>query len=138
MEVGVTVVTDLINPVPGDLRLGEDGDIVMVSTLIDEVIQRLTVRFEFGQGEWFMDLNQGTPWFQSIFGKGKRDALIRAVFTDIIEGTEGISRVLSIDYTLNKPTRELTLRFKALLTDGTTFNSEDFRPFVVSVVPVLT
>ena len=50
MELGCTLIQDLNNPELGDLRLGDNGDVVILTELGGEVAQRLHVRFMFFQG----------------------------------------------------------------------------------------
>jgi hypothetical protein len=74
--------------------------------------------------------DEGTPYYQSILRKAS-DSVVRSVFRQVIEGTEGVSEVQQFSYSVAQ--RNLTLRFRARLTDGTTFRSEDFGPFTISV-----
>jgi len=131
MELGVATTADFLNPDVGDLALNVNALEVVRTVLADEVSQRLHVRLNFFKGEWFANLDAGTPYYQNILVKGPTDLVIRTVFTNVVQGTEGVRVVESLTYQLNKSTRELTLQFKARLEDGTIFESTDFAPFVV-------
>jgi len=131
MELGVATTADFLNPDVGDLALNVNALEVVRTVLADEVSQRLHVRLNFFKGEWFANLDSGTPYYQNILVKGPTDLVIRTVFTNVVQGTEGVRVVESLTYQLNKRTRELTLQFKARLEDGTIFESTDFAPFVV-------
>jgi hypothetical protein len=130
MELAVTRTATLTNPDVGDLQLDDKGDVVLLTSLAEEVAQRLFVRLQFFAGEWFMDLNEGTPYYQSILRKAS-DSVVRSIFRQVIDGTEGVSEVQQFSYSVAQ--RNLTLRFRARLTDGTAFRSEDFGPFTISV-----
>ena len=131
MELGCTVTVSLTNPDVGDLSLSDTGLEEVLTVLEDEVNQRMTVRLNFFQGEWFLDLSAGTPYYQQILQKGVTDEVIRGVFGAVVKGTEGVSRLIDIQYTLNKSTREMRLSFKAQLEDGSTYVSTNYAPFVI-------
>ena len=124
------MAASIVNPNIGDLALTDEGTELVRTVLADEVSQRLHVRLKFFKGEWFLNLDAGAPYYQSIFVKGVRDRIIRSVFTDIIRGTEGVSEVLKLDYAVSSA-RQLTLTFTARLQDGTLFRSTDYAPYVV-------
>jgi len=120
------------NPVAGDLYLDASGDIVLTEDRVEEVDQRLRVRFQLYKGEWFADANAGTPWFQQILIKGAKDETIRAVLSQVIEGTPGISHLMSLDYVYDRQARTLEVAFEAAVDGGTIYRSSDFPPFVVT------
>lgn len=132
MELGITLTTSLTNPDVGDLELTDAGLEVSRTALAAEVAQRLTVRLNFFKGEWFLSLEEGTPWYQLLFTKAPPDRIIRAVFGSVIRGTEGVADLVSLSYSISR-TRQLSLSFTARLEDGTLFRSTDYTPFVVSV-----
>jgi hypothetical protein len=132
MEPAICIKADDINPDEGDLLLSETGDFVFHTVLGNEVAQRLRVRFEFWRGEWFLDLDAGTPFFEHILKKGPSDAIIRSIFSQVILGTEGVDALTKFAYSVSR-TREMTVTFEARLKDATTFRSRDYAPFVVAV-----
>ena len=131
MELALCLTTDADNPVQGDLLL-TNGDLVFTSDLGQEVAQRLRVRFNFWRKEWFLNLNAGTPYLEAVFEKGVPDNTIRAVFTQIILGTKGVSAVDSLDFVFDSE-RLMILTFVCRLEDGTRFSSNTYGPFVVSI-----
>lgn len=130
MELGVTTIASLVNPDTGDLALDDAGLEVVHTSLADEVAQRLTVRLKFFRGEWFLNLLEGTPYYERVLTKGVSDRVIQAVFGGVIRGTQGVSSLTSLTYSLGSD-RVLTLSFVAKLEDGTTFSTSDYPPFVV-------
>lgn len=130
MELLLTETVDGDNPVEGDLFL-QAGDLVWTTDLAAETAQRLRVRFRFFQGEWFLNRREGTPWFQSILVKDPSDQTIRAVFSQIITGTEGVKSLDSLSFDLDTSTRTLAVDFDGTLQDDTTFTSKDFPPFIM-------
>lgn len=132
MELGVTMKSTLANPDVGDFALDETGNELVLTSLRDEVAQRLFVRLLFFQGEWRRDLNAGLPWYQRILRKSPGDRVIRAVFGQVILNTEGVSSLLRFTYTVNKQ-RQMELRFECRLADGTVFRSTEFAPYVIDL-----
>lgn len=133
MELGVTLTVDGYNPDVGDLRLNAAGDEVVLSDLGSEVAQRLTVSFKFFQGEWFLELSEGTPYYAHILGKGPKEAVIRAIVSRILLATEGVAEVLNVSYLLDPSTRTLALDFACRLEDGSVFRATEFGEYLVAV-----
>lgn len=132
MELACVLTPDINNPDVGDLLLSPSGQEVLRTALADEVAQRLYVRFAFFKGEWFLDLNQGTPWYQWILRKRPGDNTIRAVLSQVILGTTGVASVPKLSYTITSD-RQMTIKFTARLADGSTFDSTSYPPFLISV-----
>jgi hypothetical protein len=126
------LTSSLVNPDVGDLALEDTGLEVVRTSLADEVAQRLHVRLKFFRGEWFLNLNEGVPWYQLIFVKAPQDRVIRFVFGEVIRGTEGVAELVTLDYSISS-TRQLSLSFTARLQDGTLLRSFDYAPFVLAV-----
>jgi hypothetical protein len=135
MELKVAIKVDLSNPDIGDLFLDDNGLEVLEQDLGVEVAQRITVRFNFFLGEWFLDASEGTPWFQRVLVKAPSDRVVRTVLTQVITGTEGVASIVSLAYDIGKD-RLLSVRFVAQLVDGSTFRSTDYAPFQVDLVGV--
>lgn len=132
MELKIVIATDLNNPDLGDLYLDDAGHEVLETDLGREVAQRLTVRFNFFLGEWFLDASEGTPWYQRILQKSPEDRVIRAVIRQVIEGCEGVSNMRSLAYDITRD-RRLIVSFTAQLVDGSTFTSTTYRQFVIDL-----
>ncbi len=131
-ELKMTLVADLNNPEPGDLWLNDGGDAEVTTVLAEEVAQRLHVRFRFFRGEFFLDLTEGTPWFERIFVKAPPDRVIRSVLSSVIRGTEGVAELTQLSYEITK-TRQLLVNFRAKLVDGSNLSTQTFGPFVVEI-----
>lgn len=131
MELAVTLVPDAFNPTVGDLLLDTAGKEVVRTTTAAKVAQRLTVKFQFFRGEWFLDTRQGVPYYQVLLRKGVSDAVVRAVFSQVILGDPDVESLTTFDITRNKATRKADVTFTAALRDGTVLTSADFAPFLV-------
>lgn len=122
------------NPVQGDLELVA-GDFVWVSTQEDLtacVVQWLRGRFEFFQGEWYLNTLEGTPWFQRVLGrKDLTDATVVAIFSSIVRECPGVATLDRLYPIRDNAARTMEIRFHARLQNGFVFNSADHGPFIV-------
>ncbi len=132
LELAVVLKVDGNNPDEGDLYLTPEGHEWLVEPLDRAVAQRLKVRFSFWLGEWFLDLNAGTPYVQRILVKGPSDTVIRSIFGQVIRSTEGVSDLLSLTYGIDAQ-RTMRLKFKAKLADLSTIDSQQYGPFQIAV-----
>lgn len=100
----------------GSLRLVSDGA---------EVVQHVRTRLLFYLGEWFLDLQAGTPYFQEIFTKPSNLANIESIFKARILETPEINSLIefSMDYE-GESLRKLTVSFSAETVYGT-INSQE-------------
>ena len=131
MELAVTISTSETNPDAGDLALDDAGLEVVHTSLADEVAQRLGVRLRFFRGDWFLNLLEGTPYYQYVLVKSPSDRVLRSVFISVILGTQGVSSLVSFSYSISSA-RVMTLEFEARLADESTFKSTDYPPFTVA------
>lgn len=70
------------------------------------VEQCISTRLKLWQGEWFLDITQGTPWNQSILGKSVNpDAFIKQA----ILGTTGVTSIVSYNSQFFGDTRILNV-----------------------------
>jgi len=122
-----------IGNVVGDLMIDDEGHEVLLTFLGDEVAQRLYVRFQFFKGEWFLDEEEGFPWFERILRKRPDDRVIRAIFREVIEGTEGVTKLTYFVYSINSATRRMEVDFRCQLEDGSTFRATDFVRYAIDV-----
>lgn len=71
---------------------------------IAAVAQILKTRLLLFQGEWWADLTDGTPWFQSILGSAPNLAQINLLLTQRILGTPFVTGILSLTSSFNAQT----------------------------------
>ena len=75
-------------------KLQSDGDITTSGTQFinekNELAQTIKTRFNLYLGEYFRDISDGTPWFQSILGKDKNENVREAVIKRRVLQTEGV------------------------------------------------
>ena len=89
------------------------------------VLQRFIVRAKWFRGEWLLDQNQGTPWYEQVLVKNPNPVVIGQIFKRVLLSTPGVLAVLSFAAQYSATTRSLTLSFSAQLTDDTTLTASD-------------
>lgn len=77
----------------------------------DRVRQQLLIKLKLWVGEWFLDLEFGTPYLQQILGKQLTlSGALTALRKSILE-VEGVRQIQSFEYTFSNSTRKLTVNF---------------------------
>lgn len=101
-----------------DFRLSNDG-IAFRNGLLqyvdgaERVRQQLEFRLSLFRGEWFLDGEFGTPYFQSILGKQLTiNGAVNAIKTEILD-VEGVTRLNEFNWGLDRPSRRLSVTFEA-------------------------
>lgn len=114
-----------------DLQLNEAGtDVELVGGALvlvggaDRVAQNLQQRFELVQGEWWLDINAGVPYFSDIFGVNTTKQNIDAIFRQVILSTLDVRSILDFESDLDREERQYTLT----ATVDTLFGPVDFIP----------
>lgn len=77
-----------LDPVTGDLD--HDGRRLQPVADLEAIAQSLRTRLAFFRGEWFLDEDFGTPWFQTILGTKAPAAAVKQAFREIIIDTDGV------------------------------------------------
>lgn len=96
-------------------RLDANGDFMLTGTGADyhrntpaAVAQCVATRLKLFAGEYFLDLNEGTPWKTGVLGKGTRDTYTQ-VIKDRILGTPGVTEIVSFSSSIDPTERSLTV-----------------------------
>lgn len=105
-----------------------DGDLQMVAGS-DAIVSDARARLQFIQGEWFLDLSVGVPYYQSIFVKNPNMAVVQAAYRDTLAQTEGVISVDSLTVDYDSPSRNLKIAF-SLSTDVGVINQSVAIPVV--------
>ena len=111
-----------------------DNAIVLTTPLEDEVLQTLIIRFRFFQGEFFMDLREGFPYYQEVFKKNIDLARIETAIRNTILTTPGVKNLTSLRVVFAQGERRLDVDFAARLEDGTEIVASQLgTPFIVEI-----
>jgi len=105
-----------------------------VLTFAFEAIRlRLLARLQFFQGEWFLDVRQGMPYFQAVFVKNPEISLIQSIFRRAILSTPGVSSIIRMETRLDSATRRLIVDpLEIQLATGEVFRSQP-NDFIVEI-----
>lgn len=105
--------TDLLwDNVNGRLARASNGDFVL-SRGLEAVRQDVQFALEVIKGEYFLDTDEGTPWFDGILGKSKTTGAITALLRNRIESRPYIHRVTSMQLQQDVANRVLSVTFSA-------------------------
>jgi hypothetical protein len=108
----------LLDYVSGDLAW-KNGPLTVDYTtqpLVDTVKQRLFIMLRTFQGEWFMDLNHGIPYWQNILGKKTTKSAIDLIFQQKILAENGVKEITEFKSTFVN--RQYSLNFKVRVSTG--------------------
>lgn len=98
----------------GDYSFGH-GAMDFYQDTAEGVAQNVSTRLQLWRGEWFLDLNEGTPWLQEILGK--HDAVDVVLRSRILE-TKGVLSITRFETILNPDKRRLTVTAEILTPYG--------------------
>lgn len=115
----------------GDLDLSM-GRLVLVSDVNTLTAQKLTNRFQFFLGEWFMNALEGIPYYQQIFVKNPDINAIGQLFYRVITQTPGVRDVRSASLNFISTTRQLLADFVVVTDTGAILTGGLGQPFVVT------
>lgn len=113
---------------PIDLLLDDDNDLVIedgdlkFSKGIDAVVQQCRIALQMFQGEWFLDLDAGIPYWQSILGHKPKVAIeaARIFMRGELERVDGVDEVTKLDIVYGGATRTLTVTWQVSTVFGET------------------
>lgn len=105
-----------------DLYFNSAGRLATIaeSNTDEEILQRIKVRLRFFKGEWYLNTENGIPYFQDILGSKSFDNnILESIFRKAILDVEGVKGLIesSVDYDPNE--RKINYFFKALSINNT-------------------
>lgn len=119
-----------LDPTYNDLAF-TSGRLTLV-TGAAELAQKLNARFGFAKGEWFLDKNQGTPWFQALLVKNPSVPALTQIIRNIITTTPGVKAILSLPVSFDQANRTVTWGPIVIQHDsGAVITGGRGQPFVV-------
>jgi hypothetical protein len=114
----------------GDLDFST-GDLVLLDGA-EFARQQVQIRLQFFLGEWFLDLNEGLPYFQQVLIKNPDASILDDIFRQAILGAQSILSLNRLNFDFDGPSRVLSISFEAQVvgdTDLLVFDQE----FVINV-----
>lgn len=108
-----------------DLELDVDGDLVVDTDVhftsgLQAVTQEIMIRLKTFRGEWFLDLDEGVPYYQDLLGQKYNEVKARTAFRNEIQKAPYVTKVISLEVSFDRATRELRVSFKAQTIFGVT------------------
>lgn len=104
--------------------LDSDGDIAtsgrQFTTEVEEVAQTVKTRLRLFLGEYFRDVTDGTPWWESILGKEGTLSSKEAIIKNRIIRTEGVTQLIEFNTDFDINTRAYTVTAGILTQYGST------------------
>ena len=105
-----------LNQTTGDLEITNNS--LALTTAREAIRQHLQCRFRLFLGEWFLDIDQGVPWFQDVLQKQSSFAVVKEILKTVILDTPGVIEITTFEFEYNGTTREATLTFSCLTEEG--------------------
>lgn len=106
----------------GDYVFGQGSTEFLIDTP-DAVAQAVLTRLKLVRGEWFDDLNEGTPWRTEILGENTQDTYDIAL-REVILDTPGVVRIDTYASVLDGQTRSLQVVARITTVYGQTTINE--------------
>ena len=101
----------------------------------ESLVIKLKQRCRFFLGEWFLNTLEGVPYYRDVLIKNPDLAVVRSIFRQLILTTPDIASVRSLTASIDVETRELTLEFIAVATDGTIIDTAKLdEPFIITIL----
>lgn len=119
-----------LDPATNDLYLDESGDVVWIEGA-EAIAQHVRVRLRFILGEWFLNEDEGFPFFETVLVHNPSTSAITEAYRRTVAETPGIASVEKCVVTFDRQARTIAVDIEATTTDGTTLTSDDFGPFVL-------
>jgi hypothetical protein len=98
-----------------------DGSPVLI-TGAEEAAQSIETRLKFFLGEWFLDISDGTPWFQQVLGKGGNLPDKEAVIKRRILTAPSVAALTKFKMDYDEATRRLSIECGAVAETGEAIN----------------
>ena len=98
-----------------DLTLSQDFNFVDGA---ERVKQQIKITLQTFLGEWFLDVNHGVPYFESVLVKQPNRAAIEAILRTKIKDVPDVSAVRSLQLSVDSKSRYLYVSGEAETKEG--------------------
>lgn len=103
-----------LDPLYHDLYLDDNGQVALAQTPLD---QRIDCRIRTFRGEFWLDKTVGIDYFGEVLKKNPDLQAVRAAFAVEIQKVPGVKVLKSLEVSLNRAERKLTVTFSVTGTD---------------------
>ena len=91
----------------GDMTFGSGLDNYFIDSA-EAVAQSVLTRLRMWLHEWYLDTNDGTPYYQQVLGKHTQTEAVQAIYQRIRE-TAGVNRITEFSTAFDPDTRKLRI-----------------------------
>lgn len=92
---------------------------------------KLYNRFQFWEGEWFLDIRLGVPYYRAILVKSPDMPIVARIFRQVILGVPVIASIQTFTFDYEPTTRSVDFTFEARASDGRKVSGGAGKPFIV-------
>lgn len=117
----------------GDIALNDRGQSYFVDG-VDAQAQDIRCTFLFFKGEWFLDKNEGVPYYERVLGvKAPSFAALNRIWRQVLLGKPYVISVDAVSTTwADQEARIAQIEFEVQTEEGP-MDSSDFPPVIVKV-----
>lgn len=94
--------------------------------------QKLSIRFRFFLGEWFLNQLEGVPYYSDVFVHDPDLDVISSLFKRVITGCPGVLALKRFKMTLDPVTRRAAFDFLAVVDGGIVVVAPGDEDFIVT------
>lgn len=100
-----------LDPKTGDIALFERSAFLV--TDVDQIAQNLAIRLRFFQGEWYLNILAGLPYFEYFFVKNPNQIQVESFLIDEIANTQGVQEITQFASNYDGQSRTFGVQFTA-------------------------
>lgn len=104
------------------------GDLIFTNKVDEEVGQRVDIRLNTFETEWFIDLDYGVPYSQEIIGKARNKKDVDTIFLNEVREEEGVNGIDSYSSIWDRSLRTYKIDVSILTNNGTIPITSEVRP----------
>lgn len=130
VTLALTLNADPDNPVPGDLHL-LNGQIHFWDGF-EARYQKTLVLLRFVRGEWFLNTEEGIPYFEQVLVHNPNSKAIVTLFRKALLASPS-AKEAQVNITRDRANRTALITFQLTFDDGQVLRSSDFPPFILQV-----
>lgn len=91
---------------------------------LDQVAQNLAIRLRFFLGEWFLNINEGIPYYEFILVKAPNQIQVESLLKEEILNTKDVVELTGFTSSFDKSRRIFSVRFSCLCISGEELTKE--------------
>ena len=93
--------------------------------------QKLSVRFQFFLGEWFLNQLEGVPYYRDVFVHDPQLDVIKSLFKRVVSTCPGVLSVQKFGMQYDQSARSASFTFSAIVDGGVIVVDHAHQDFIV-------